>query len=408
MNWKTLNDINFRGKTVIVRVDFNVPIEDGKAKNDRKIRESVPTIAYLHGAGAKVILMSHLGRPKGAFDPKYSLEPVSHVLSKAIKRKVKFVHECVGPDVRSAVISLKPGEILLLENTRFHPEEERNDNSFARELASLADVYVNDAFGTAHRAHASTHGIARYLPGCVGFLMEREIESLSTILYSPGDRFTVVLGGAKVSDKIQILTHLVKKDLSTLIVGGGMAFTFILAKGGSIGNSLVEKDRILDVKEILATCKQRGVDILLPVDVVATQRLEDGAKTMICDASRIPDGWMGADIGPRTIEQFTSKIKAAKTIFWNGPMGAFEKKGFGTGTEAIAKAIAGARAFTVAGGGDTLRAIEELNLENEFSHVSTGGGASLEFLEGIELPGLSVLRVPDEPLTKVPIPSMPP
>lgn len=408
MNWKTLNDINFRGKTVIVRVDFNVPIEDGKAKNDRKIRESVPTIAYLLGAGAKVILISHLGRPKGVPDPRYSLEPVSQVLSRAIKRKVKFVHECVGPDVRSAVSSLKPGEILLLENTRFHPEEERNDNSFARELASLADVYVNDAFGTAHRAHASTHGIARYLPGCVGFLMEREIESLSTILYSPGDRFTVVLGGAKVSDKIQILTHLVKKDMSSLIVGGGMAFTFILAKGGSIGNSLVEKDRILDVKEILATCKQRGVDILLPVDVVATQRLEDGAKTMICDASRIPDGWMGADIGPRTIEQFTSKIKAAKTIFWNGPMGAFEKKGFGTGTEAIAKAIAGARAFTVAGGGDTLRAIEELNLENEFSHVSTGGGASLEFLEGIELPGLSVLRVPDEPLTKVPIPSMPP
>jgi len=408
MTWRTLNDVDFRGKRVIVRVDLNIPIEDGKAKNDRKIRESVPTIAYLIGAGAKVILMSHLDRPRGVPDPKYSLEPVSHVLAKVIKRKVKFVNDCVGPRVRATVEGMKPRDILLLENTRFHPEEERNDNAFARELASLADVYVNDAFGTAHRAHASTHGIARYLTGCVGFLMEREVESLSTILLSPGDMFTVVLGGAKVSDKVQILKNLVKKDLRTLIIGGGMAFTFIAARGGRIGNSLVEKERIHDVNDILATCRARKVDLVLPVDVVAAQRLEDGAPTRICDANNIPDGWLGADIGPKSIELFTNKIKRSTTIFWNGPMGAFERKGFSTGTEAVAKAIASTKAFTVAGGGDTLRAIEESRLENEFSHVSTGGGASLEFLEGVELPGLSVLRKPEERVERLPYPSLPP
>jgi 3-phosphoglycerate kinase len=238
--------------------------------------------------------------------------------------------------------------------------------------------------------------------------MQKEIESLSSILYFPTDEFAVVLGGAKVSDKIHILKNLVKKDLNTLIVGGGMAFTFIAANGGRIGNSLVERERIPDVNEILATCRQRRVDLLLPVDIIATQRIEDGARTQVCDASNIPDGWLGADIGPRTIELFTSKIKGSKTIFWNGPMGAFEKNGFAAGTEAVAKAIASAKAFTVAGGGDTLRAIEDLKLENEFSHVSTGGGASLEFLEGIELPGLSVLRVTDETTTKGAYPSLPP
>ena len=386
----TIRDVDLNGKTVIMRVDFNVPIDkDGKVSDDTRITAALPTIKYAVEKKAKVILLSHLGRPKGGPDPKYSLKPVAEHLKKISGLNVLFVPHLIGEEVKQVVKSMKSGDVLILENTRFHPGEEKNDLELAKAWAELADIHVNDAFGTAHRAHSSNVGIAMFIPSVAGFLMEKEIEFLNKVTYEPEHPYVVVLGGAKVSDKIGVITNLLNKA-DKLLIGGAMMFTFFKAKGIPVGSSLVEDDKLELAKEILKQAEQKKVQIILPVDTVIAQKMEAGTESRVVEIKGgIPDGWMGLDIGPQTIRLFGESLKDAKTVVWNGPMGVFEIDDFAKGTKAVAELIAKVNGTTVIGGGDSAAAVAKFGLESAYSHVSTGGGASLEFLEGKELPGIT-------------------
>ena len=385
---KTIKDIDVQNKKVLVRVDFNVPLKDGKVSDDTRIRAALPTIQYLLEKNAAVILCSHLGRPKDCVDPQYSLKPVADYLAKLIPQKVHFSEDCIGPVAEKAASELKNGEVLVLENTRFHAEETKNDTGMAKQLAGLADIFVNDAFGSAHRAHASTAGVADYLPAVAGFLMEKEIQYLGQAIDDPKRPFVAILGGAKVSDKIGVIRNLLKKA-DEVLIGGGMANTFFKAQGYPVGDSLVEDD-VLDVARDLV--KEGSTKLHLPVDVVIADKFEDSAAKKTMPTGPIPDGWRILDIGPETIEVFSKVIANAKTIVWNGPMGVFEFPNFAKGTFAIAKAVAESGAISVIGGGDSVAAVNQSGLADKISHISTGGGASLEMLEGLELPGLAVLQ----------------
>lgn len=386
---KTVRDIDVRGKRVFVRVDFNVPLDQGRITDDLRIQAALPTIRYLLDHGAMVILASHLGRPKGP-DAALRMDPVAARLGELLGRPVKKLDDCVGPAVEKQISAMRPGDVVLLENLRFHPEEEANDPAFAQALARLADVYVNDAFGTAHRAHASTAGITRYLPAVAGLLMERELVYLGKVLEHPARPFVVILGGKKVEDKIGVIRNLMRLA-STMLIGGGMCYTFLKATGAAVGASLLEVEKLDLARDLLREADERGVTVVLPVDVVAAQKVAAGAPTRVVDARAIPDGWIGVDIGPRTIAAMSAPIAAAATILWNGPMGVFEIPEFAEGTRAIAKAVAESRAESVVGGGDTAAAVEQFGLADKITHVSTGGGATLEFMEGKTLPGVAAL-----------------
>ncbi len=390
MNKLTVRDVALRGRKVFCRVDFNVPLSGGRVADDTRIRASIPTISYLTGQGARVVLASHLGRPKGQPRPEFRLDPVAEPLRKLLQRPVRKVDDCVGPAVRRAVDELGDGDVLLLENLRFHHGEEKNDPRFAEELASGAEVFVNDAFGAAHRAHASTEGITHYLPAVAGFLMERELEALGKALEAPERPFGAIIGGAKVSDKIQVLDNLISK-VDVLLIGGGMANTFLRARGLGTGDSLVEEDKVPLAGELLRRSADRGITLLLPVDLVAATALDPKAQRQVVSAEAIPPGWRALDIGPRTREQFAEAIAGLKTALWNGPMGVFEVEPFAAGTRAVAQALAASGAMTVVGGGDSVAAVEEAGLAGRMGHISTGGGASLEFLEGKTLPGVAAL-----------------
>jgi phosphoglycerate kinase len=386
-NKKSVTDIDVKGKRVLVRVDYNVPIKDGKVSDDTRIVAAMPTLNYLLDHGAAVILCSHLGRPKGAPDPQYSLRPVADHLSSLLGKPVAFAEDCIGPAAEKAAQALKPGQVLLLENTRFHGGETKNDPEMARQLASLADIYVNDAFGSAHRAHASTEGVAKYLPAVAGFLMEKEIKYLGQAISDPKPPFIAILGGAKVSDKIGVIRNLLKKA-DQVLIGGGMANTFFKAQGYPVGDSLAE-DEVLDTaRELL---KEGGTRLRLPVDVVIADAFEEGAHSKTMEMGPVPDGWRILDIGPETISTYRKAVQGAGTIVWNGPMGVFEFPAFAKGTFAVAEAVAESGAISIVGGGDSVAAINESGLSDRITHISTGGGASLEMLEGITLPGLAAL-----------------
>jgi phosphoglycerate kinase len=393
LNKKTVEDIDVKGKRVLARVDFNVPQDEhGHITDDTRITAALPTINYLIAHGARTILVSHLGRPKG-ITPKYTLEPVSARLEELIGKPVELLDDDTGEAVRQAIGQMIDGDVVLLENVRFYPEEEKNDPEFARELASLADLYVNDAFGTAHRAHASTEGVAHYLPAVAGFLMRKELDYLGGALSAPKRPFVAILGGKKVKDKIGVIRQLLTK-VDTLIIGGGMAYTFLHAKGWQIGKSLLDESNIDFCKEILA---EAGGKILLPEDVVITNvnpfdAGEDACETRVVPASEIPAEWEGADIGPKTVEKFSAAIQGAGTVVWNGPMGIFEFTKFANGTRAIARALAESGAITIIGGGDSAAAVQQMGYADKMTHISTGGGASLEFLEGKALPGVVALQ----------------
>jgi len=389
---KTVKDVDVTGKRVFVRVDFNVPIdEEGNITDDTRIRAAMPTIEYLTNSNAKVILASHLGRPKGEINLKFSLRPVAEKLSRLSNRKILFSSDCIGPEAAEKVNKMNDGDILLLENLRFHKEEEENDAHFAKKLASLADIYVNDAFGTAHRAHASTSGIAKFLPGVAGFLMEKEITTMGNAIENPDRPFVAILGGAKVSDKIGVVENLINK-VDCLLIGGGMAYTFIKAQGYEIGKSLLETDKIKLARELMQQANAKKVKLILPVDTVAADRLSDDAEHEVLNIEEMPADKMGLDIGPKTAELFSKEIKKAKTVVWNGPMGVFEMEPFATGTRKIAQAMSECKGKTIVGGGDSVAAIEQMGFRDSMTHISTGGGASLEFLEGKELPGISALQ----------------
>ena len=390
---KTIEDIQVKGKKVLVRCDFNVPLDENKHITDEnRIQGALPTSQYLLDHGARVILCSHLGRPKGEFNPKYSLKPVADRLTQLLGQDVKLAKDVIGEDARKLASELKDGEAMLLENVRFHKEEEKNDAEFAKQLASLAEVYVNDAFGTAHRAHASTEGVAHLLsPAVAGYLIGKELSIMGKALEDPARPFVAILGGAKVSDKIGVINNLLEK-VDTLIIGGGMSYTFLKALGGSIGNSLLDADRIELAKELMAKAKDKGVTILLPSDNVAGDSFSNDAKRVTVDSMSIPDGYEGMDIGPKTIELFAKEIREAGTVIWNGPMGVFEFPNFATGTREIAKAMAECKGVTIIGGGDSAAAVEQMGFAHQLTHVSTGGGASLEFLEGKTLPGVAALN----------------
>ena len=393
MNKKTVRDIDVTGKKVLVRCDFNVPLdkETGKITDNRRIRAAIPTIEYLIDHNAKVILCSHLGRPKGEFNLKYSLKPVAEELSKLLGKEVKLAKDVIGEDAEKLTSEIKEGEVVLLENVRFHKEEEENDPEFAKKLASFAEIYVNDAFGTAHRAHASTAGVADYLPAVSGFLIEKELEFLGNALDNPERPFVAILGGAKVSDKIGVIENLLDK-VDTLIIGGGMAYTFYKAQGHSIGTSICEEDKIDLANDILNKAKEKNVEILLPIDNHVSAEYSNEAEDKYIDSVEIPEGFMGLDIGPKTIELFKNAIKNAKTVVWNGPLGVTEFSKFEEGTKAIAEALAETEAVTVIGGGDSAAAVEKFGLSDKMTHISTGGGASLEFLKGKVLPGIACLN----------------
>lgn len=387
-NKKTVKDINVSGKKVLVRVDFNVPMKDGKIADDTRIRAALPTIKYLVDQGASVILASHLGRPKGGPDPVFSLKPVAEHLAALLGKPVAFTEDCIGQKAEEAAGVLKPGDVLVLENTRFHPEEEKNDPGMSRQLAALADVYVNDAFGTAHRAHASTEGVAKFLPGVAGFLMEKEIQYLGQAVDDPKRPFVAILGGAKVSDKIGVIKNLLQKA-DTVLIGGGMANTFFAAQGFGMGDSLVESDALDTAKELL---KEGGSKLRLPMDMVLADKFEDSAQKKTQLVGEVPAGWRVLDIGPETVKQFGKIISEAGTVVWNGPMGVFEFPNFAMGTFEIAKAIASSQAVSVIGGGDSVAAVAQAGVSEKITHISTGGGASLEMLEGLALPGLVALQ----------------
>ena len=389
MNKKTIKDVEVNGKRVLVRVDFNVPMEGGRVTDDRRIRAALPTLTYLLEHGAAVILMSHLGRPKDAPDPKYAMDPVGVKLSELLARPVKKLDDCVGPAVEAAVQAMQPGEVILLENTRFHKEEKKNDPAFAAQLAALGQIYVNDAFGSAHRAHASTAGITDTLrPAVAGFLLEKELEYLGGALANPTHPFLAIMGGAKISDKIAVIESLLSK-VDSLLIGGGMANTFFVAQGYEVGNSLVEDEAIEVAKKLLA---EHAEKLILPVDCTVASEFKAEAEAKVVPVDEVPAGWMILDIGPATIAHFANRLAAAKTVVWNGPMGVFEMPRFAEGTFAIAKALAGlSDATTIIGGGDSAAAAEQSGLAEKMSHISTGGGASLEFLEGKTLPGVAAL-----------------
>jgi len=392
MDKKTIEKVDLKGKRVFIRADFNVPIdENGNITDDGRIRSTLPTINYALDAGAKVILASHLGRPKGKPSPKYSLAPVALRLNRLLSKEVKFAKDCIGPDVEHLVAGMRPGDVLLLENLRFHEDEERNDEDFSKALAAFTDVYVNDAFGTAHRAHASTYGITKYVKQSVaGFLMKKEIEYLQKTVANPVRPFVAILGGAKVSGKIGVIENLQNK-VDKIIVGGAMAFTFIKARGQEVGASLVEPEMLEMAQRLRKGVREKGVKFYLPVDFVAAENMNDGAETKIVTSQEIPKGWVGLDIGPATTRLFSEAIQDAKTIIWNGPMGMFEKDAYSRGTFAIARSVADAYATTIVGGGDTDVAVHKAGVSDSITFISTGGGASLELLEGKELPGLAAL-----------------
>ena len=400
MNKKTVRDIDVQGKRALVRVDFNVPQDEtGAITDDTRIKAALPTIQYLIEHGAKLILVSHLGRPKGV-DEKFRMNPVAKRLSQLLGKPVKKLDDCIGPDVEAAVNQMSPGDVILLENVRFYKEEEANDPDFAKKLASLADVYVNDAFGTAHRAHASTEGVAHHLPAVSGFLMEKEIEYLGKALSNPDRPFVAVLGGVKVSDKIKVIDSLLEK-VDSLLIGGAMTYTFLMAQGYSVGNSMVDQPGIELARQALDKAKSRGVELLLPVDTAEAELAADfdirvgipeNVKIIVVPSTAMLDGYRGFDIGPETINLYSDKIKSAKTVVWNGPMGVFEDPRFAKGTLAIAEAMAECKGTSIVGGGDSAAAVEQMGFADKMSHVSTGGGASLEFLEGKALPGVVALN----------------
>jgi phosphoglycerate kinase len=390
-NKKTIKDIDVRGKRVLVRVDYNVPIKDGTVGDDTRIRAAMPTLEYLLEQGAAVILCSHLGRPKGSPNPKYSLRPVAAYLAELLGKPVEFSEDCIGLVAQAAASALQPGGVLLLENTRFHPEEEKNDPEMSRQLASLADIYVNDAFGSAHRAHASTEGVAEFLPAVAGFLLEKEIRYLGQAIANPEQPFVAILGGAKISDKIGVIRNLLK-TADQVLIGGGMANTFFKAQGYPVADSLVE-DEVLDTaRELL----QDGTGKLrLPVDVVIGDRFEADAESKTMPMGPVPEGWRILDIGPETISAYAKTISSAGTVVWNGPMGVFEFPRFAQGTFELAKAVANSPALTIVGGGDSVAAIQQSGMAERITHISTGGGASLEMLEGLVLPGVAALQDKD-------------
>ena len=387
MKKKTVKDINVTGKRVLVRVDFNVPLAEGKVADDTRLRAALPTIQYLLDQGAKVILMSHLGRPKGKVVEELRMDPVAERLSELLGRPVRKLDDCVGDAVKAAVAEMRPGDVILLENTRFHPEERKNDPQFAKKLAELADVFVNDAFGTAHRAHASTVGVAQYLPAVAGLLMEKELNFLGKALESPERPFVALLGGAKISDKIGVIENLLTR-VDALLIGGGMANTFLKAQGYEVGQSLVEDESLGVAKELL---ERAGEKLILPVDAVVADRFAADAASKAVPVDEVPPDWRILDIGPRTVELFKEKLAEARTVVWNGPLGVFEFPKFAAGTEAIARFLADLEATTIIGGGDVVAAVRRAGVADRITHVSTGGGAALEFLEGKELPGVAAL-----------------
>ncbi len=391
-NKKTIEDINPAGKRVLVRCDFNVPQdENGNITSDKRIVAALPTVKYLMDKGARVILCSHLGRPKGEVNPKYTLSPVAKRLSELLGCEVKMAGDVVGESAKALAAGLKDGEVMLLENVRYHKEEEKNEAGFAKELASLAELYVNDAFGAAHRAHASTAGVADYLPAACGYLIGKEISIMGDALNNPKRPLVAILGGAKVSDKLGVINNLLEK-VDTLIIGGGMAYTFAKAQGGKIGASLCEDDKLEYARDMIEKAKKLGVNLLLPTDTVAAAEFAADAEAKTVPTSDIPDTWLGVDIGEKTVKAFCDAVKSAGTVIWNGPMGVFEFDRFAVGTKALAAAIAESGAVSIIGGGDSASAVKKLGFEKKMTHISTGGGASLEFLEGKELPGIACLE----------------
>lgn len=394
LNKKTVDDIAVKGKKVLVRCDFNVPVKDGVITDDNRITAALPTINKLVSEGAKVILCSHMGKPKGEVKKELSLAPVAKRLSEYLKKEVVFAADdnVVGENAKKAVAEMKDGDVILLENTRFRKEETKNEDNFSQELASLAEIFVNDAFGTSHRAHCSTVGVTKYIKtSAVGYLMEKEIEYLGNAVNNPVRPFAAILGGAKVADKLNVINNLLEK-VDILIIGGGMAYTFIKAQGGNIGNSLLDEEKLDYANEMIAKAKGKGVKLLLPVDAVIVKEFKNDTEFKTVPVGEIPDGWEGVDIGEKTRKLFADALKTAKTVVWNGPMGVFEFENFAAGTNAIAKTLADLDATTIIGGGDSAAAVNQLGYGDKMSHISTGGGASLEFLEGKELPGVAAVN----------------
>ena len=393
MGKKTIEDVNVRGKRVLVRVDFNVPRnkETGEITDDARMRAALPTLQYLIDHGAKVIVMSHLGRPKGKVVEELRLTEVGKHLSELLGKPVRKMDDCIGPDVEAAVAEMKDGDVILLENVRFYPQEEKNDVHFSKELAKLGDIYVNDAFGTVHRAHGSTAGVGVFLPSVTGYLMKKELTALGNALMRPVKPFVAIIGGAKISDKIGVVSYLIGRA-DTIIIGGGMANTFLAAQGYDMKASLVEPESIEVAKETLEQAKNAGTELLLPVDVTIAAAFDAPETAKAADIDAIDDGWMALDIGPKTIEKYVAKVADAKTVIWNGPMGVFEQDVFAVGTNALAKAVAESDAYSVVGGGDSVAAVKKSGMADKINHISTGGGASLEFMEGRVLPGLAIIE----------------
>ena len=393
MSKKTVRDIDLKNKKVFVRCDFNVPLdENGNITDNRRIVGALDTIKYLLEQNCKVILCSHLGRPKGEVKPEFSLAPVAEELSKLLGKEVKLAKDVIGESAKELTSNMKDGDVVLLENVRFDSREEKNDSEFSKELASMAEIFVNDAFGTAHRAHSSTAGIAEYLPAVSGFLIEKELKFLGSALENPERPFIAILGGKKVSDKIGVINSLLEK-VDTLIIGGAMSYTFFKAQGYNVGDSICELDKLDLAKELMAKAKEKGVKLMLPVDTKLGKEFDPNTETKIANWKEIPDGWMGLDIGPETIKEYVKELESAKTVIWNGPVGLFEYDKFAEGTKSIAEKLASLNdAVTIIGGGDSAAAVEKMGLSDKFTHISTGGGASLEFLEGKKLPGIECLQ----------------